>query len=63
MIAPPRSFHEILLHVAPRRRRGRMDALTEYGEAALTDRSVFGSAPRSRGTIAFRPDRSGDGHA
>jgi hypothetical protein len=37
--APPSSFHEFLLHVAPRRRRGRSVTLTEYGEAALTGRS------------------------
>jgi hypothetical protein len=38
-------------------------ALTEYGEATPADRSVFGSAGRLRGTIAFRPDRAGDRHA
>jgi succinyl-CoA synthetase beta subunit len=51
MIAPSRSFHEFLLHVAPRRWPDRMAVLTEYGEATSPDRSVF----RRRGTIAIRP--------
>jgi hypothetical protein len=45
MIASSSSFHEILLHVAPRRRRGRVDALTEYGEAARADRSEMAPPP------------------
>ena len=32
-----------------------MDALTEYGEAAPTDRSVFGLATVTRGTIDAHP--------
>jgi succinyl-CoA synthetase beta subunit len=50
MIAFPRSLHEVSLHHAPRRWRGRLAVLVEYGEAAAPDRSIFGR--RSRGGSA-----------
>jgi succinyl-CoA synthetase beta subunit len=47
MIASSCSFHEFLLHVAPRRRRDRTAALTEYGEATSAHRSeIEVAAPR-----------------
>src|SRR3954447_12804898 len=58
MIASPRSFHELLLHVAPRRRPGRPTALGEYGEATMTHRSIQGPRARWRATIRSSPIRS-----
>ncbi|MEA2547850.1 MAG: succinyl-CoA synthetase beta subunit, partial [Chloroflexota bacterium] len=54
MIASPRSFHEFLLHVAPRRRRGRCGRAHRVwrGGTAQPFRNRLGGRPR--GTIAPR---------
>ena len=56
MVASPRSLHEVSLHLAPRRWRGRLAALSEYGDDdARRMVPAMAAAPPRRPGIIERP--------